>query len=364
MEKTKADEAAEKARLAELKETNFTGFISELRKYVDQINATGPPPLLADTELRDCVLRSSCPPSRLLDDIYNYTFRAIPYEDAMYICAPEQAVLLHLLTKAMLAVECLDVGTFTGYSASAIAQALPSSARITAIELKPEYAHVAREFLAETPPTVDVREGDALDVLAQLKEEGRSFDFISIDSDKQQQQNYYEACLELLRPRGMLVMFGMMLYPTEEDKDAIDSLISLVANDTRVTTTMLPIGCGVQICSKNANSTDYLAQLPATHREEERRRYLLEAELSALDAAIADTERARDAAGQHVPRVPEALRDYVPVATHEAGGAGAVEDVRSSGGEGTTPAEASAHEDDDAVPEARENQRDEVAAAE
>lgn len=305
MAKTAADEEAEKKRLAELKATNMTAFVWELQKYVDQINATGPPPLAPDNELRDIVLRSSTPPSRLIDDIYNYTFRNVPYEDAMYICAPEQATLLHLLTRLVRARECLDVGSFTGYAAGAVMQALPASGRLTTIEHRAEYAAIASRFLSTLPARLESRVGDALAELNALEAEGRQFDFITIDADKQQQQAYYEACLRLLRPRGLLVMFGMMLYPSEEDKVAIDSLISLVANDTRVTTTMLPVGCGVQICTKNGERLlEGPMVSPADLPPAQLRRYQLEAELGAIDMALADAKRARETGGQYVPLQP------------------------------------------------------------
>eukprot|EP00306_Pavlova_sp_CCMP459_P024341 CAMPEP_0185556154 /NCGR_PEP_ID=MMETSP1381-20130426/46415_1 /TAXON_ID=298111 /ORGANISM="Pavlova sp., Strain CCMP459" /LENGTH=264 /DNA_ID=CAMNT_0028169517 /DNA_START=15 /DNA_END=806 /DNA_ORIENTATION=+ len=262
----------------------MTAFTLELRNYVDQINATGPPPLAPDNELRDIVLRSSTPTSRLLDDIYNYTFRHVPYDDAMYICAPEQAVLLTTLVRLMRAREVLDVGSFTGYSAAALMQGLPASGRLTAIEMKGEYAAIAEGFLSTLPASLEVRVGDASEELAAMEAAGRQFDFISIDADKQKQQDYYEASLRLLRPRGMLAMFGMMLYPTEEDKEAIDDLITLVANDTRVSTTMLPVGCGVQLCTKLGDKrVEPPLPPPADLSPEALRRYELEAELSAID---------------------------------------------------------------------------------
>lgn len=310
MEKTKVEEEAEKQRLVELKDANMTAFTWELRNYVDQINATGPPPLAPDNELRDVILRSSSANSRLLDDIYNYTFRNVPYDDAMYICAPEQATLLQLLARVMRAREALDVGSFTGYSAAAVAHALPASGRMTLIEAKREYAEIAARFLGTLPPALDVRVGDAREQLHELERDGRQFDFISIDADKQQQKDYYEACLRLLRPRGMLVMFGMMLYPTEEDKEAIDDLITLVANDTRVTTTMLPIGCGVQVCTKRGDRcVEPPLPPPADCSPEEQRRYLLQAELAAIDTALADAERNAAAKGEYMPVPPPAPED-------------------------------------------------------
>lgn len=322
MAKSAADEELEKQRLAELKAANMTAFVWELQKYVDQINATGPPPLAPDNELRDIVLRSSTPPSRLIDDIYNYTFRNVPYEDAMYICAPEQATLLHLLARLVRARECLDVGSFTGYAAGAVMQALPASGRLTAIEIRGEYAEIASRFLSTLPPRLETRVGDALVELAALEAEGRQFDFITIDADKQQQEQYYEACLRLLRPRGLLVMFGMMLYPTEEDKAAIDDLISLVANDTRVTTTMLPVGCGVQVCTKNGERRlDGPLVPPADLPPDQLRRYTLEAELSAIEMALADAERVRAAGGQYVPWQPPAA-EPPPAGGGGSGGGG------------------------------------------
>jgi SAM-dependent methyltransferase len=210
-------------------------------------------------------------------------------------------------------------------------QALPASGRLTAIEARGEYAEIAARFLSPLAPTLETRVGDALEELSALEREGRQFDFISIDADKQQQQAYYEACLRLLRPRGLLVMFGMMLYPTEEDKEAIDGLISLVANDTRVTTTMLPIGCGVQVCTKKGERLlDGPLPPPANLPPRELRRYELEAELTAIDMALADAERNRASGGHFDPHPPPAA----PAGLKLGGSGGAASRGDGSGGSG------------------------------
>jgi predicted O-methyltransferase YrrM len=347
MEKTKVEEELEKTRLLELKATNMTAFTWELRKYVDQINATGPPPLAPDNELRDIVLRSSTPQARLLDDIHNYTFRNVPYEDAMYICAPEQATMLTLLARVMRARECLDIGSFTGYSAAAVMSALPASGRLTAIDNRADYAAIAQRFLSTLPPALEMRVGDALAELGALEAAGRQFDMITIDADKLQQQAYYEASLRLLRPRGLLVMFGMMLYPSEEDKEAIDSLISLVANDTRVTTTMLPIGCGVQICTKQGvRLLDGPLCPPADLPAPDLRRYELNVELAALDVALADARRNRESGGRFVPLEPPEAVGVAPAAEVAAAQAeaAAVEVAAAAQAAAPTPVVAAAAE--------------------
>jgi predicted O-methyltransferase YrrM len=314
---------------------------------VDQINATGPPPLAPDNELRDIVLRSSTPQARLLDDIHNYTFRNVPYEDAMYICAPEQATMLTLLARVMRARECLDIGSFTGYSAAAVMSALPASGRLTAIDNRADYAAIAQRFLSTLPPALEMRVGDALAELGALEAAGRQFDMITIDADKLQQQAYYEASLRLLRPRGLLVMFGMMLYPSEEDKEAIDSLISLVANDTRVTTTMLPIGCGVQICTKQGvRLLDGPLCPPADLPAPDLRRYELNVELAALDVALADARRNRESGGRFVPLEPPEAVGVAPAAEVAAAQAeaAAVEVAAAAQAAAPTPVVAAAAE--------------------
>ena len=77
-----------------------------------------------------------------------------------------------------------------------------------------------------------------------------SFDFIALDADKPQHGEYYNMSLKLLRPGGVLIMFGMLLFPTVEDQEAMEKLHEILPNDTRISTAQLPVGCGIQLMVK------------------------------------------------------------------------------------------------------------------
>ena len=70
---------------------------------------------------------------------------------------------------------------------------------------------------------------------------------MSLDADKVNHADYVNSTLRLLRPGGLLVMFGMLLFPTLEDQEAMEKLHEILPNDTRITTAQLPVGCGIQL---------------------------------------------------------------------------------------------------------------------
>ena len=80
-----------------------------------------------------------------------------------------------------------------------------------------------------------------MDALKRFEAEGQQFDFIALDADKPQHGEYYNASLKLLRPGGVLIMFGMLLFPTLEDQEAMEKLHEILPNDTRISTAQLPV---------------------------------------------------------------------------------------------------------------------------
>jgi len=181
---------------------------------------------------------------------------AIP-EHGMQI-APEQGAFMALLVKVMGARTCLEVGTFTGYSSTAVALALPPEGRLVCCDLSREWTDVAREAWTEAgvADRVELRLGPALETLDQLLTEGGAgrFDFAFIDADKPNYDGYVERALYLVRPGGMIAIdnvlwSGRVADPSDNDEStvAIRELNEKLAADERVEVAMVPIGDGLTL---------------------------------------------------------------------------------------------------------------------
>ena len=175
--------------------------------------------------------------------------------------SPEQGQFMALLVELMGARRCLEVGTFTGYSALAVAQALPADGRLVACDINAETTAVARRYWqqAGVAEKIDLRIAPALETLDSLLSEGGagSFDFAFIDADKTGYDAYYERCLALLRPGGLLAVDnvlwgGAVIDSDREDPDtaAIRQLNAKVASDQRVSCSMIPLGDGLTLVLK------------------------------------------------------------------------------------------------------------------
>jgi caffeoyl-CoA O-methyltransferase len=170
--------------------------------------------------------------------------------------APDQAALITLLVKAIGAERAIEVGTFTGYGAIAIARGLPDDGELICCELSEEYAEIARANIeaAGVADRVEIRLGPALETLRALDGE---FDFAYIDADKTGYDGFYEECLARLRPRGLIMLdnvllSGRVLDPPDDDESAqaLAALNERLAADERVDIAMLGIADGVTLALK------------------------------------------------------------------------------------------------------------------
>jgi predicted O-methyltransferase YrrM len=173
----------------------------------------------------------------------------------------DQGALLALLVGSIGARMALEIGTFTGYSALAVATALPPGGKLVCCDISEEWTAVARRYWKEAgvADKIDLRLAPALQTLAGLERElgAGSFDFAFVDADKTAYDAYYESCLELLRPGG-LVAFDNMLWsgnvanPKVRDADtaALRALNAKIRDDTRVESCLLTVGDGVMLVRK------------------------------------------------------------------------------------------------------------------
>ena len=165
-----------------------------------------------------------------------------------------------LLVRLIGACRCIEVGVFTGYSALTVALALPADGYLLACDVSDDYTQVGRPFweAAGVAGKIDLRLAPALETLdARIAagEAGR-FDFAFIDADKSAYDAYYERCLQLLRPGGLIaidnVLWGGSVARPANDADtrALQALNDKLHGDERIDLAMLPLGDGLTLARK------------------------------------------------------------------------------------------------------------------
>ena len=174
--------------------------------------------------------------------------------------APEQGQLLALLVKLAGARRTLEVGVFTGYSALAVALALPAAGSLLACDISDEYTRVARPYWqrAGVAHKIDLVLAPALTTLDARLAAGEAghYDFAFIDADKASYDDYYERCLRLLRPGGLLaadntLWSGAVARPsTDADTVALQRFNMKLHGDERIDLALLPIGDGLTLARK------------------------------------------------------------------------------------------------------------------
>jgi predicted O-methyltransferase YrrM len=173
----------------------------------------------------------------------------------------DQGVLLAFLVRLIGAQNAIEVGTFTGYSALAVASALPAGGRLVCCDVSEEWTAVARRFWKEAGVArrIDLRLAPALQTLDALLKQGRagSFDFAFIDADKENYWRYFERCLKLVRKGGLIAIDNTLWYGKvadrrnrEADTRAIRAFNRRLHRDARVEHAMLPIGDGLTLARK------------------------------------------------------------------------------------------------------------------
>jgi predicted O-methyltransferase YrrM len=170
----------------------------------------------------------------------------------------EQGALLQVLVRVMGARRCLEIGTFTGYSALAVALALPKSGRIVCCDVSEEWTAIARRTWkrAGVAGKIDLRIAPALETLDALLRRGKAgkFDFAFIDADKANYANYYERCLKLVRRGGLIaadntLWGGSVVNPRNQTVDAraIRAFNRKLLHDRRVNIALVPVGDGMTL---------------------------------------------------------------------------------------------------------------------
>ena len=174
--------------------------------------------------------------------------------------SPDQGQFMALLVKLLGAKRTLEIGTFTGYSALAVALALPDDGRVLACDISDEYTRIGQPYwreagvahkielvLAPAQATLDAR---------LARGEAGTYDFAFIDADKSAYDAYYERCLKLLRPGGLIAIDntlwnGAVARPAkDEDTAALQALNAKLHSDERIDLAMLTVGDGLTLARR------------------------------------------------------------------------------------------------------------------
>lgn len=175
--------------------------------------------------------------------------------------SPEQGQFMAMLARLIGARRYLEVGTFTGYSATVMALAMPDDAEIICCDISKEFTDVARGYWdkAGVSDRITLNLAPADETLGQLIKNGHanSFDMMFIDADKENYDRYYERGLELIRRGGLIAIDnvlwdGAVADPAMDDEatEAIRAINTKISTDTRVHLSLVPIGDGLTLAQK------------------------------------------------------------------------------------------------------------------
>ena len=206
-----------------------------------------------DPKLHEYLLSTALRESEVLAALRKETAE---HPQARMQISPEQGQFMSLLVQLMGAKKTLEIGVFTGYSALVVAAALPEDGKVVACDVDEAFCAIARKYWerAKLAHKIDLRIAPALDTLDSLIAAGEtdSFDFVFIDADKSNYDNYYERSLQLVRPGGLIAIDNTLWYGRVADLDVQDNrtkkiraLNEKVRADDRVTMSLLPIGDGL-----------------------------------------------------------------------------------------------------------------------
>jgi predicted O-methyltransferase YrrM len=168
--------------------------------------------------------------------------------------SPDQGQLMRLLARVLGVRRYLEVGVFTGYSSLSVALGMPDDGRIVACDVSEEFTSVARRYWNEAGVAgrIDLRLAPGVDTLDALLGEGAEFDMAFIDADKPNYPHYYERCLQLVRPGGLILIDNVLWdgkvadsSVQDESTNAMCEFNRKLAEDKRVDIALIPIADGL-----------------------------------------------------------------------------------------------------------------------
>jgi len=207
----------------------------------------------------------------LLDYIYNHTQPLHPVQkdilthnktlgDIQRMQISEvQGHFLQLIIKINNVKNCLEIGTFTGFSSLTMALALPNGGKLTTLDHDKKIVHVAKDFFKKgnLDNKIEIVISPALETLKRFSQEGKKFDLIFIDADKGNYKNYYELSLNLINEKALIIFDNVLWHGevfkknvTDEQTITMIEFNKYIKDDNRVEKIILPLGDGLTICRK------------------------------------------------------------------------------------------------------------------
>ena len=176
--------------------------------------------------------------------------------NAEMMSPPDEAALITMLARLVGARRALEVGTFTGYGAIAIARGLAEEGHLTCLELSPDFAATAQANLAAAGVSdrVDIVIGPADESLRAMPEEP-AFDFVYLDADKLSYPTYYDLLVPRLLTGGLLLIDNVLLHgrvtdPQDDRSRTMDALNDRITSDDRVDSVMVLVADGLTLVRK------------------------------------------------------------------------------------------------------------------
>ena len=170
-----------------------------------------------------------------------------------------QGQFLQLMIKINNVKNCLEIGTFTGFSTLTMALALPNGGKITTLDHDEKIVHIAKNFFKKgnLDNKIETVISPALTALKKFLQEGKKFDLVFIDADKGNYKNYYELSLNLINEKALIIFDNVLWHGDVFKKSATDKQTNTmrefnmyIKNDNRVEKFILPLGDGLTICRK------------------------------------------------------------------------------------------------------------------
>ena len=170
-----------------------------------------------------------------------------------------QGHFLQLIIKINNVKNCLEIGTFTGFSALTMALALPNGGKLITLDHDKKIVHFAKNFFKKgnLDNKIEIVISPALETLKKFLQEEKKFDLIFIDADKGNYKNYYELCLNLINEKALIVFDNVLWHGdvfkknvTDEQTNIMREFNKYIKGDNRVEKVILPLGDGLTICRK------------------------------------------------------------------------------------------------------------------
>ncbi|SPQ02030.1 O-methyltransferase [Candidatus Sulfobium mesophilum] len=204
-------------------------------------------------EAEEYAVNHTTPLSDLLEEIENFTLTKTPYPSML--TGRVEGRFLQLVAQLSSARQIVEVGTFTGYSALAMAEVLPDDGRLLTVEHNRDYAKLARNFFDRSPSgfKITLCVGEALEVLKTLPD--AETDLVFVDADKQNYSAYYRESMRILRNGGLMLAdnalwYGRIFDPKDDESRAMAAFNEEVRTDDRAEKLFLTIRDGIYLIRK------------------------------------------------------------------------------------------------------------------